>query len=100
MINIFSDRKEPLIYNFAGIRISKIKVLRIVNILLKNGLTINIVSLNSLLQQYASVNKINESVIQTANLASNIHIPPSGINEHTMKQIAPTEIIIIKSNIL
>lgn len=39
MINIFSDRKEPLVYNFAGIRISKIKVLRIFNILLKNGIT-------------------------------------------------------------
>ena len=35
-INVYSDKEEPLIYNFEGIRISKIKVLRIFNALLKN----------------------------------------------------------------
>lgn len=35
-INVYSDKEEPLIYNFDGIRISKIKVLRIFNALLKN----------------------------------------------------------------
>lgn len=42
MINIFSDRNEPLIYDFAGIRISKIKVLRVFNTLLKNGIDASI----------------------------------------------------------
>lgn len=46
MINVFSDEVEPLIYNFGGIRISKIKVLRIFNILIKNGI---LASLDSLL---------------------------------------------------
>lgn len=45
-INVFSDEVEPLIYNFGGIRISKIKVLRIFNILIKNGI---LASLDSLL---------------------------------------------------
>lgn len=45
-INVFSDEVEPLIYNFEGIRISKIKVLRIFNILIKNGI---VASLDSLL---------------------------------------------------
>lgn len=36
-INTFSDQEEPLLYNFEGIRISKIKVLRIFNMLIKNG---------------------------------------------------------------
>lgn len=41
-INTFSDDQEPLIYNFDGIRISKIKVLRIFNILIKNGIIGNL----------------------------------------------------------
>lgn len=41
-INTFSDDQEPLIYNFDGIRISKIKVLRIFNILIKNGIMSNL----------------------------------------------------------
>lgn len=41
-INAFSDDQEPLIYNFDGIRISKIKVLRIFNILIKNGIMSNL----------------------------------------------------------
>lgn len=45
-INVFSDEVEPLIYNFGGIRISKIKVLRVFNILIKNGI---LASLDSLL---------------------------------------------------
>ena len=40
-INIYSDKEEPLIYNFDGIRISKIKVLRIFNALLKNHVLAN-----------------------------------------------------------
>lgn len=45
-INVFSDEVEPLIYNFGGVIISKIKVLRIFNILIKNGI---LASLDSLL---------------------------------------------------
>lgn len=45
-INVFSDDVEPLVYNFGGIRISKIKVLRIFNILIQNGI---LASLDSLL---------------------------------------------------
>ena len=45
-INVFSAEVEPLIYNFGGIRISKIKVLRVFNILIKNGI---LASLDSLL---------------------------------------------------
>lgn len=41
-INTFSDDQEPLIYNFDGIRISKIKVLRIFNILIKNSIIGNL----------------------------------------------------------
>ena len=41
-INVYSDKEEPLIYNFDGIRISKIKVLRIFNALLKNHVLANI----------------------------------------------------------
>ncbi len=41
LINIFSDTVEPLIYNFKGIRISKIKVLRVFSILLRNGVDSN-----------------------------------------------------------
>lgn len=41
-INIYSDKEEPLIYNFDGIRISKIKVLRIFNALLKNHVLANL----------------------------------------------------------
>ena len=41
-INTFSDDQEPLMYNFDGIRISKIKVLRIFNILIKNGIMSNL----------------------------------------------------------
>lgn len=41
-INIYSDKEEPLIYNFDGIRISKIKVLRIFNALLKNNVLADI----------------------------------------------------------
>lgn len=41
-INTFSDDQEPLIYNFDGIRISKIKVLRIFNILIENGIMSNL----------------------------------------------------------
>lgn len=40
-INVYSDKEEPLIYNFDGIRISKIKVLRIFNALLKNHVLAN-----------------------------------------------------------
>lgn len=40
-INVYSDKEEPLIYNFEGIRISKIKVLRIFNALLKNHVLAN-----------------------------------------------------------
>lgn len=41
-INVYSDKEEPLIYNFEGIRISKIKVLRIFNALLKNHILADI----------------------------------------------------------
>lgn len=36
-VNMYSDRKEPLIYNFNGIRISKLKVLRVFDALLEVG---------------------------------------------------------------
>ncbi len=35
-INSYSDQNEPLAYNFSGIRISKLKVLRVFDTLLKN----------------------------------------------------------------
>lgn len=35
-VNSYSDKEEPLLYNFNGIRISKLKVLRIFDILLEN----------------------------------------------------------------
>lgn len=38
-INEYSDPNEPLAYNFDGIRISKLKVLRVYNTLLKSGVT-------------------------------------------------------------
>lgn len=40
-INIYSDHKEPLIYNFGGIRISKMKVLRVFDALLSVGVESN-----------------------------------------------------------
>lgn len=40
-INTYSDPREPLLYNFDGIRISKLKVLRMVNALLNSRVIVN-----------------------------------------------------------
>lgn len=40
-INMYSDRSEPLAYNFDGIRISKLKVLRVFDALIECGVEIN-----------------------------------------------------------
>lgn len=40
-INRYSDSKEPLLYNFDGIRISKMKVLRVLDTLLKAEISVN-----------------------------------------------------------
>lgn len=40
-INMYSDPREPLLYNFDGIRISKMKVLRVVDALLRSRVAID-----------------------------------------------------------
>ena len=71
-INVYSDKEEPLIYNFEGIRISKIKVLRIFNALLKNHVLANMdsfmfsVTYNTIINQndYNRLADIIKKVIQ------------------------------------
>lgn len=40
-INVYSDSREPLVYNFNGVRISKLKVLRVFDALLEVGVDAN-----------------------------------------------------------
>lgn len=56
-INNYSDQNEPLAYNFSGIRISKLKVLRVFDTLLKNGVTPSIDSLMFAVTYHTIINQ-------------------------------------------